>query len=138
MKEQKKETTINILLWVFQVFLALSFIAGAIIKLFWPADELAAMWPWTVDNRRLVHVTAFFDLLAGAGLVLPALLTIQPRLTIYAAYATIVLMLSAIVFHVARGEASQIGGNIFFLLSALLIAWGRTKKAPIDTKKTRI
>ena len=132
--EQKKSKTMNIILWISQVSLAVSLIWASSMKLFQPADKLAAIWPWTADNTALVKLTGVLDLLAGIGLVLPALLRIQPKLTTYAAYGTLVLMIAASVFHITRGEVSQIGVNIFFAVFAVFIAWGRQKKSPITTK----
>jgi hypothetical protein len=40
-------------------------------------------------------------------------------------------MIAASLFHIARGEASQMSFNIFVALVAVLIAWGRQAKAPI-------
>ena len=132
--KQKKSKTMNIILWISQVILAVSLIWASSMKLFQPADKLAVMWPWTADNTALVKLTGVLDLLAGIGLVLPALLRIQPKLTTYAAYGTLVLMIAASVFHITRGEVSQIGVNIFFAVFAVFIAWGRQKKSPITTK----
>ncbi|WP_428657280.1 DoxX family protein [Runella sp.] len=124
----------NILLWIAQVLLAVSLIWSSTMKLFQPADKLAEMWPWTVENANLVKLTGVLDFLAGIGLVFPSLLRIQPKLTIYAAYGTIALMIAAGIFHIVRGEASQIGVNIFFAVFAVFIVWGRLKKAPITPK----
>jgi uncharacterized membrane protein YphA (DoxX/SURF4 family) len=121
----------NIGLWIVQLLLAFVFIQSGIMKLF-NADALP--WPWIKENPNLAKATGVLDLLAGLGLVLPALLRIQPKLTVYAAYGTILLMLSACVFHISRGEGSQIGFNIFVALAASFIAWGRTKKASIISK----
>lgn len=126
--EQKPSRVFNIVLWTLQVLLAATFIWAGAMKLF-KSDELP--WLWIKENPRLVIITAIFDLLAAFGLVLPALLRIQPKLTIYAAYGTIILMIVASIFHISRGEESQIGFNIFALACAILIAWGRQKKAPI-------
>lgn len=132
MKNEPKESKVmNVILWIAQVILAISFIWAAMMKLFQSADKLAEMWPWTADNVSLVKLTGILDLLAGIGLILPALLRIQPKLTIYAAYGTIALMITASIFHIVRGEASQIGVNIFFAVFAVFIAWGRQKKSPI-------
>ena len=49
------------------------------MKFFQPADKLAEMWVLTADNAGLVKFTGVLDLLAGIGLVLPALLRIQPN-----------------------------------------------------------
>lgn len=92
------------------------------------------MLPWALDNPGLLKFTGIVDLLGGIGIVLPAALRIQPKLTVFAAYGTIALMIAASVFHISRGEASLIGMNIFFLVLAGFIAWGRNKKAPIEAK----
>lgn len=130
--EQKTSKTMNIILWIMQVLLAVTFIWSGVMKLFQPAE---LPWPWVKENPELVPISAIFDLLAGFGLVLPSLLRIKPILTIYAAYGTVALMIAASVFHIMRGEGSQIGFNIFILVSAVFIAWGRLKKAPIHPKK---
>ncbi|WP_183573666.1 DoxX family protein [Mucilaginibacter sp. X5P1] len=128
----KTSKTINVILWITQMLLAVTFIWAASMKLFKPAD---LPWQWIKENPNLVKATGILDLLAGIGLLLPALLRIRPQLTIYASYGTIVLMICAIIFHISRGEASQIGFNIFIALIAVFIAWGRQKKAPIISKK---
>lgn len=132
--EQKTSGTMNVILWIAQVLLAVTFIWAAAMKLFQPADKLAEMWPWTADNAGLVKFTGVIDLLAGIGLVLPALLRIQPKVTIFAAYGAVALMIAASVFHITRGETSKIGVNIFIAVLAIFIAWGRQKKAPIIGK----
>ena len=116
---------LHVSLWIAQIIVALGFIWASAMKLFLPADKLAAMWPWTAGNRSLVIVTGLIDLLAGAGLVLPALLSNRKAITVYAAWGTIALMIAASIFHITRGEASLIGVNIFFAVMAALIAWGR-------------
>jgi len=119
---------LNIALWIVQAILSISFIWAFYMKLFSSEAELAKMWPWTAENQILVRVTGVLDGLAGLGLVLPWFLNILPKLTIYTAYATIVLMIVAILFHVSRGESSQIGINIFFAISAIFIIWGRQRE----------
>jgi len=133
--EQQASKTMNIILWIAQGILAVSYIWSAYMKLLQPADKLAEMWAWTANNEGLVKFTGVLDLLTGIGLVLPAVLRIQPKLTIYAAYGTIGLMITASIFHIARGEASQIGVNIIFAVIAVFIAWGRQMKAPITPKR---
>lgn len=114
----------NIILWCTQVLLAVTFIWSASMKLFNPET---LPWLWINENPGLVKFTGILDLLAALGLVLPMALQIQPKLTIYAAYGTIALMISACVFHISRGEASQIGFNIFVIVAAVFIVWGRKK-----------
>jgi len=132
--EEKKPKAMNIALWTAQIILSASFIWASAMKLFQQANKLAEMWPWTAEHVSLVKLTGVLDFLVGIGLILPALLRIKPKLTIYAAYGTVVLMIAASIFHIARGEVSQIGANIFFAAFAVFIAWGREKKVPINAK----
>ena len=127
----KKLNWWNISLWIAQVLLAFLFIQTGATKLFAPA---ALPYPWIKDNPNLVSVTGIVDLLGGIGLVLPALFKIRPKLTVYAAYGIIALMISAIVFHFSRGEGAVTGFNVVVLLFALFIAWGRQTKAPISPR----
>ena len=134
MTNSNSSKVMNISLWAAQGILALLFIWAAYTKLFQPLEEAAKMLPWAKDNPGLVKVTGIAELLAVLGLILPSTLRIQPKLTVYAAYGIIALMISASVFHISRGEASLIGMNIIFLLLAAFVAWGRSKKAPILPK----
>lgn len=129
--EQKISKTMNFILWMAQGLLALTFIWAGFMKLFQP-DELP--FPWAKDNSSLVLITGIVDLLAGIGIIFPTLLRIHPKLTIYAAYGTIVLMIAASIFHISRGETKDIGFNISIALLAVFIAWGRQTKTPITPK----
>lgn len=129
--EKKTSKTFNIILWVAQVLLALTFVWAGFMKIFKP-EELP--FAWVKDNPNLVLFTGIVDLLAGIGIILPTLLRIKTELTILAAYGIIALMISASIFHISRGEAKDIDFNIFMLLVAMFVAWGRQKKAPITDK----
>jgi uncharacterized membrane protein YphA (DoxX/SURF4 family) len=129
--EQKTSKTMNSILWIAQGLLALTFIYAGFMKIVKP-EELS--FPWVKDNSSLVLTTGIVDLLAGIGILFPTLLLIQPKLTIYAAYGTILLMTAAIIFHISRGEVKDIGFNIFMALLAAFIAWGRQTKAPVVPK----
>lgn len=124
---QKRLKALNITLWAVQILLSLTFIYSGFMKLFLPGD---LPWIWIKENPDLVLISGIVDLLAGFGLTLPALLRIRPYLTVYAAFGTMALMISAMVFHVLRGEGDQIGFNVFMLIAAAFIAWGRGKKYP--------
>ncbi|MBT2622799.1 DoxX family protein [Chryseobacterium sp. ISL-6] len=124
----KASKILNISLWTVQIFLSTSLIWASSMKLFQPIDELSKMWPWTAANRGLVIITGIFDATAAIGLVFPNLINPKTRFTIYAAYGVILLMISASIFHISRGEISQIGINIFFLLISIYIVWGKNKQ----------
>src|SRR5450432_3570418 len=120
--EPKTSKTMNIILWTAQGLLAVTFISAGFLKILQP-EKLP--FPWVKDNVNLVLFTGIVDLLGGIGIVFPTLLRIKPKLTIIAAYGIIVLMAASSVFHISRGEAKDIGFNIFMALLAVFIAWGR-------------
>lgn len=124
---QKRSKTMNILLWTAQAFLALIFIWAGFMKL---VQSEALPFPWAKDHASLVILTGIVDLLAGVGIILPALLRIRPKITVYTAYGTIALMIAASVFHIARGETKDIGFNVLTAALAVFVAWGRQRKAP--------
>ena len=126
----KHSKTIHVTLWVAQVILAVFFIMGAVLK-FQSVEKTAVMMPWVGQVPSLVvRLLCIIDLLGAAGLILPLLLRIKPQLTAWTAVCIIALMICAIIFHVSRGEAAVIGFNIFCVVVAAFIAWGRFKKAP--------
>ncbi|TDE15569.1 DoxX family protein [Dyadobacter psychrotolerans] len=127
--------SINTLLWAAQWLLAITLTWSALTKLLTPVNELAQMWPWVGQTPVvLVQFTGFSDMLGALGLLLPSLLRIKPILTPIAAVSIIVLMLCAALFHIVRGETSQIGVNIVFALIAAFTAWGRFGKSVITAK----
>lgn len=129
----KKAT--HTLLWIAQIFLSASLIWAGIVKLFQAIEELEAMWPWTGEiPPALVRLTGVIDLLGALGLLLPSIFRFKPVLTPIAAIGIVLLMISASIFHICRGEASQIGFNIVFAAIAGFIAYGRFKLAPIQLK----
>lgn len=128
---QKYSKTMHVALWIAQAMLAAGFIWAGLTKLLLPIEKLSAMWPWTGQlPLTLVKLTGVVDLAVGLGLILPSLLRIKPRLTVIAAICIVVLMIAASAFHIARGEVSLIGVNIFFAVISLFIVWGRWKDTP--------
>ena len=120
--------TMHILLWVLQVLLSATLIWAAFVKLFQPIEQLKVMWPWTGEvSPTVVKLMGIIDLLGALGLLLPSLFRFKPVLTPVAAIGIVLLMVSASVFHISRGETSQIGFNIVFGLLAAVVAYGRFK-----------
>lgn len=119
----------NIFLWVLQGLLAVLFLSAGDMKLFQPVAQQAAMYPWTGEvPRLLLTIMGLVDVLGGIGIILPAILKIKPWLTVWAAAGIVLLMLSAIVFHISRHEAQVTGFNITVALLAGIVAWGRRKR----------
>ena len=114
-------------LWIAQIVLAVFFVMGAAMK-FMPVEKTAPKMPWMGDVPAIyVRVLGILDLVVVAGLILPMLLNIMPQLTLWTALGIIALMICAIVFHLLRGEKSDIGFNIFLIAAAAFVAWGRFK-----------
>ncbi|GGD75461.1 hypothetical protein GCM10011514_44230 [Emticicia aquatilis] len=126
-KTQKQSKTLTIALWVVQGLLAISMLWAASMKLFQPVEKLALMWPWVASYEVLVKFTGIIDLLGGIGIIVPTLFGIRPKLVVLTAWAIVVLMICASVFHISRGEASLIGINVVFALMASFVAWGRNQ-----------
>jgi uncharacterized membrane protein YphA (DoxX/SURF4 family) len=118
-------------LWAVQLLLTTLFCWAGVVKLFSPRGELTALWPWTAKHPQLVILTGIVDILGGVGLIVPSLLRIKPRLTIYVALGTILLMIIASIFHIARGEANSIFFNVLVAAMAAFIAWGRSRIWPV-------
>ncbi|SFW52693.1 DoxX family protein [Chitinophaga sancti] len=114
---------LNPLLWILQVVLAILFIYSGYLKLFTPIARQAAMYPWTGQVAPVfLRFMGVIDLLGGIGILIPFT-------RIYAASGIVLLMISAAVFHITRGEASVIGFNIAVAIVAGFIAWGRKRLA---------
>lgn len=126
--------TSNILLWIAQILLSASLIWAACLKLFQPIAQLQTMWPWTGEvSLQLVRFTGIIDLLGALGVLLPALFRFKAILTPIAATGIVLLMISAGIFHVCRGEASQVWFNAVFGAIAAFVAYGRFKIVPIQS-----
>ena len=122
---------LSVALWGAQGVLAAAFIAAGATKLLTPADQLAAMIPWTAEHTALAPFTGLVDLAGGLGILLPSLTRIQPRLTVLAALGIILLQVLAGLFHISRGEGDVLPMIAVFIALAGFVAWGREKARPI-------
>lgn len=122
--------SLKIGLWIVQGLLALIFVGTAVWKFATPIPQLAAMIPWAGQvSPALLYATAVFDLLGGLGVLLPSVTRIKPGLTVLAALGCAALQVSAIVFHLSRGEAANTPFNFLLVALSVFVAWGRRSKA---------
>ena len=122
----------NIALWIVQGLLALAFLLAGSMKAFAPLNTVKKNMTWANDvGVPFVRFIGVAELLAGIGLILPAVTSIQPWLTIAAALGLVVVMVSASVFHASRREYQNIGMNVVLLLLAAFIVLGRWALAPL-------
>jgi hypothetical protein len=116
---------LNAVLWIVQALIAALMLMNAYLKIASPISELSALWKWTGEVPVVVvRLLGVVDLLGGLGIILPTLLKIKPRLAPLAALGIILLMISASVFHISRGESSVISFNIIVIGLAGFVAWG--------------
>jgi len=130
--QTKPSKTWNILVWIAQAVVAIFFLMAGASHLMMPLEKLAVTAPWTKDvSEPLVRFIGFAEFIGGIGLLLPSLLRIKPQLSFWAAIGLMTIMLSAIIFHISRGEGAMIGIHITLILLTGFTAWGRKKKAII-------
>ncbi|WP_036141839.1 DoxX family protein [Luteibacter sp. 9135] len=122
-------------LWIAQVLVTLLFCFAGFTKLTTPIGPLSAMWPWTgAVPEAFVRVIGVIDLAGGIGILLPALIRILPRLTVWAALGCTVLQVFASIFHISRGEFAVLPLNAVLLALSIFVLWGRARKAPIASR----
>jgi uncharacterized membrane protein YphA (DoxX/SURF4 family) len=121
----------NTVLWIIQVLLALMFLLHGRLMLFPPASlqsGMAYIMAIPTGFRRFIGVV---EILAGIGLVLPALTGLLPWLTPLAAVGLIIVMVGAVIFHIPRQEYPNIGFNLILLALAAFVAYGRFVIVPL-------
>jgi uncharacterized membrane protein YphA (DoxX/SURF4 family) len=113
----------NNTLWILQVLLALAFMAHGVMMLV-PPPEIAAQM-----NAELPRWFQLFigvaEVLAAVGLILPGLTRIMPGLVPAAAAGIMVVMVSATILHMSRGERGSAATTFVLLLIATFVAYGR-------------
>ena len=124
-----KFDAMSIFLWVLQVLLAAAFLVHGLFFLSPPAEMVAMLNSNTPPALRLFIGMA--EVLAAVGLTLPGLTRIQPRLVAWAAAGLMILMVSASVFHTARGEISSAVTTAILFVVITFVATMRWKVKPI-------
>ena len=71
------------------------------------------------------------EVVAAVGLTLPGLTRIQPWLVPSAAVGIMIVMVSATIYHLSRGEVSSAATTIVLLVMATYVAYMRWKVKPI-------
>jgi uncharacterized membrane protein YphA (DoxX/SURF4 family) len=124
---------LNVALWILQFLMAVLFFWHGQFSVFPPADMVAMINENIGEGLRVFIGVA--EILAAIGLILPGLTRILPWLTALAAAGLMIVMSSASVFHLVRGEtASAISALVIFLLVSI-IAYTRWKVAPITARR---
>jgi uncharacterized membrane protein YphA (DoxX/SURF4 family) len=112
----------NIALWVAAVLVALAFLMAGTLKAF-RYEQAKKQLPWVKNvPRGLVTFIGSVEILGVLGLILPWLTPLA---------AVGLVMVLAIGFHAPRHEYSGMGTNLFLLLLAAFVAYGRFVLAPL-------
>ncbi|TNE46178.1 MAG: DoxX family protein [Deltaproteobacteria bacterium] len=124
----------NIALWILQSLLAIAFVMAGGMKIVTPIDQLVKNGMLFAQDVPvwLVRFIGVSEVAGALGLILPAALKIQPKLTPVAAALLSLVMILALGTHVMRGEMAAIGAPIVLALLSAFVAWGRFVKAPIE------
>ncbi|MFG2601430.1 DoxX family protein [Streptomyces sp. NPDC048462] len=118
----------NLTLWIAAGLLAAVALAGGISKTFVPRARLAAQHggEWTRDvGAGYIKTLGVLELLAAAGLILPAALDTAPVMVPVTAGCWVVLMTGAMITHGRLGQPGLVLLNSVYLALAVLTAWGR-------------
>jgi hypothetical protein len=123
----------NVALWIVAGVLAGVFLFSGSAKLFVAKKKLASvpLGGWT-ENAPVgfVKTLGVLELLAAAGLILPAALDIAPVLVPLAAVGIVVLMVGAMITHLRRHEPTGVALNLCYFAMAAFVAWGRFGPEP--------
>ncbi len=120
--------TLNLGLWIVAGLLSVVFLFSS-AKLFVPKEKLAGMGAvttWVEDfSPGALKAIGALELLAAAGLILPAALDVAPVLVPLAATGAVLLFVGAVIMRLRRGERATIVFDLAFLAMAAFVAWGR-------------
>jgi uncharacterized membrane protein YphA (DoxX/SURF4 family) len=117
----------NIALWILQILLALMFLFAGGTKLYFSAEQMAAMSPpgSIILPGLFIKFIGVCELLGALGLVLPGLLRIRRALTPLAAIGLLIIMIGAVVVSImGTGVGSAAPALVIGLLCAFVF-YGR-------------
>ncbi|MFJ2262041.1 DoxX family protein [Streptomyces sp. NPDC087844] len=118
----------NLTLWIAAGLLTAVALAGGLSKTLIPKTRLASQHggEWTQDvSPGFIKALGILELMAAAGLILPAVLDIAPVMVSVTAACWIVLMVGAMITHGRLGQSKFVLLNSVYLALAALVAWGR-------------
>ncbi|EDY42315.1 DoxX family protein [Streptomyces sp. SPB074] len=113
----------NIAYWILAGLLAVFYAYGGVRKITRSRDRLRPMMAW-VDRvpLPLLRGLGIVETLGAAGLVLPPLTGVAPRLALAAAAGLVVLQAGAIPVHLTGGDR-RIELNAGLLVAAAVTVW---------------
>ena len=122
----------NATLWILQVVLAVVFLAHGMFMLAPPASMLELVNASMSTAFRIFLGVA--EVAAAVGLTVPGFTRVLPGLVPAAALGLIIVMISAAVFHIARGELTSAVITAVLLAMAAVVAYMRWRVHPIRAR----
>ena len=123
----------NIALWIVAGLLATVLLIST-LKIVVPRERIAAAGAaaeWVLDfSPGALRVIGALELLAVAGLILPAVLGIAPVMVPVTAVCVALLFTGAVVLRLRRGERLTVVPDLIYLALAVFLAWGRFGPEP--------
>jgi putative oxidoreductase len=116
---KRRKVVLEIVLWVFALFLAWVFSRQGITKFSETSGWAQAFRAW--------HFPVWFRMLIGGAEVAAAVLLLTRRTAFAGALIIIVIMLGAMATHVYWGRPGQVTSEILPLFLASMVAIGRRK-----------
>ncbi len=129
LQKQRKNSLMNIVLWILQILLALAFGAHGVMMVA-PPPEIAVLMAETMSDPLRLFI-GIAEILAAIGLILPGLTRILPWLTALASAGLVPIMIGATVWHFSRGEISSAVTTAVLFVLTLFVAYMRWKVKPI-------
>jgi hypothetical protein len=123
----------NILLWIFQILLALTFLFAGGTKLVLPTEVLMSMGSpnQVVLPGWFIKFIGVCEVLGALGLILPGIFRRRQYLTPVAAAGLFILMIGAVVVTI-MGDGVAMASTPFIVgVLCLFVAYGRWKVRPL-------
>ncbi|GAA1852957.1 DoxX family protein [Asanoa iriomotensis] len=124
----------NLALWIVTGILAAVLLVST-SKMYVPRERMAAVGraaEWVMDfSPGALRAIGALEILAAAGLILPAVLDIAPVLVPVTAICVALLFTGAAIMRLRRGERATIAPDLLYLALAVFVAWGRLGPAPL-------
>jgi putative oxidoreductase len=127
-----RSRALNIALWILQVLLAAAYLAHGWMMVSPPAELVELMNAQLGVGLRLFIGVA--ELLAAVGLILPGVTRILPWLTALAAAGLMIVMGSATILHIFRGESESAVSTAVLFVLVTFVAYMRWKVQPIAAR----
>lgn len=110
--------------WIIAALLAIVYLYSGGLKAVRSQGQLQPMMKWVGQvPMPYVRVIGVLEILGAAGLIVPPLVGIAPWLALAAAIGLVLVQVGAIILHLARGEARQLGFNAALLVLAAVEVW---------------